>query len=108
MIKPGREAEFIATWQDMALWTEDMKVGASEGILIQDVEEPRRFFGFWPFESEVGVQKLRNDPKFKEYMMRMRAYCEDCKPSMARVVGKTAGPEQLVDGSVVIGEKSYL
>lgn len=107
LVKPGREAEFIATWQDLALWTEDMNVGADEGTLVQDTAEPRRFFAFWPFESEMGVQRLRGDPKFKEYMMRMRAYCEDSRPSTARLVGRTAGPE-IVDESTLVGEKTYL
>jgi heme-degrading monooxygenase HmoA len=91
LIKPGREAEFVSTWHDFATWTSESGSGALEGILVQDVDEPRRFFCFWPFESEEGIRRWRSDTKFKEFMMRMRAYCESCQPSISRTVGHVDG-----------------
>jgi quinol monooxygenase YgiN len=87
MIKPGREEEFISTWRDFAQWTAERNVGAVSGTLVQDSDEPRRFFCFWPFKDREGISKWRSDPKFREFMMRMRAYCENCQPSIARQVG---------------------
>jgi heme-degrading monooxygenase HmoA len=90
-IKPGREAEFVSAWQDFAAWSSDIGAGALEGTLVQDAEEPRRFFCFWPFDSEEGIRRWRAEPKFREFMMRMRAYCESCQPSVSRTVGYVGG-----------------
>jgi heme-degrading monooxygenase HmoA len=87
LIKPGREGEFVAAWKDFATWTAMAKMGAMEGTLVQDVAEPRRFFCFWPFESEEGIRRWRNDPKFREFMMRMRAHCESWQPSISKTIG---------------------
>lgn len=94
MIKPGREEEFVSTWQDFAAWTADIRSGALEGTLVQDADEPRRFFCFWPFASEEGIRRWRNEPKFREFMMRMRAYCESCQPSISRTVGFVGGGDE--------------
>jgi heme-degrading monooxygenase HmoA len=92
LIKAGREAEFIAAWQDFATWTSDIKVGALGGTLVQDSEDPRKFICFWPFDSEEGIRQWRAEPKFRSFMMRMRAYCESCQPSTGRTVGQVAVP----------------
>jgi heme-degrading monooxygenase HmoA len=90
-IKPGRENEFVSTWNDFAQWTTELTAGESMGTLVQDVEEPRLFYCFWPFETEEGIKKWRSEPKFREFMMRMRAFCESWRPSIARVVGTVGG-----------------
>jgi len=87
LIKPGREAEFVSAWHDFAAWTAHAGMGAFEGTLVQDIDEPRRFFCFWPFESDESIRRWRTDPRFREFMMRMRAYCENCQPSISRTVG---------------------
>lgn len=92
MIKAGREAEFVAAWQDFATWTADIKTGALGGTLVQDSEEPRRFICFWPFDSAEGIRRWKDELKFRSFMMRMRAYCESCQPTMGRTVGHVAGP----------------
>ncbi len=91
-IKVGREEEFVAAWLDFAAWTADIKVGALGGTLVQDSEDPRRFICFWPFDSEEGIRRWRDEPKFRSFMMRMRAFCESCQPSTGRTVGHVAGP----------------
>jgi heme-degrading monooxygenase HmoA len=90
-IKPGRENEFVSTWNDFAQWTTELTAGESMGTLVQDVEEPRLFYCFWPFETEERIKKWRSEPKFRELMMRMRAFCESWHPSIARVVGTVGG-----------------
>ena len=90
-IKPGRENEFISAWNGFAQWTTEVTFGASQGTLVQDIDEPRLFYCFWPFNSADDVRDWRSEPKFREFMMRMRAFCESCHPSIARVVGKVGG-----------------
>jgi heme-degrading monooxygenase HmoA len=98
MIKPGREEEFVSTWRDFATWTADIRSGALAGTLVQDTDEPRRFFCFWPFESEEGIRQWRSEPKFREFMMRMRAYCESYQPSISRTVGFVAAGTAILEG----------
>ncbi len=90
-IKPGRESEFLSTWNDFAQWTTELTSGGSLGVLVQDVEEPRLFYCFWPFQSEEGFRRWSGEPKFRELMMHMRALCESCHPSFARIVGTVGG-----------------
>jgi heme-degrading monooxygenase HmoA len=91
-IKPGREEEFIAAWKDFACWTAEPGSGASEGVLAQDVDDPRLFYCFWPFSDEDSLRRWRSEVPFKQFMMRMRAYCETCRPSIVRTVGRVRSP----------------
>lgn len=86
-IKPGREEEFKSAWNDFAQWTAESKT-ASEGVLVQDTEDTRLFYCFWPFDSEEAIARWRSDFMFRQHMMRMRAFCESCRPSIVRVVNR--------------------
>jgi len=86
VVKPGREEEFRSAWNDLALWTAESKIGASEGVLVQDTEDPRLFYCLWLFESEEAIDRWRSDIMFRQHMMRMRAYCDSCRPSTVRLV----------------------
>jgi heme-degrading monooxygenase HmoA len=88
VIKPGREEEFKSAWNDFAMWTAEAKTGASEGVLVQDTDDPRLFYCFWPFESEEAIKRWRSDIMFRQHMMRMRAYCDSCRPSTVKMVGR--------------------
>ena len=87
-IKVGREEEFKSAWKDLAQWTAESGSGASEGVLVQDTEDPRLFYCFWPFDSREAVDRWRSDATFRQYLMRMRAYCESCRPSVVKIVGR--------------------
>lgn len=92
-IKAGREDEFRSTWSDLVQWTAEASMGASEGVLVQDSDDPRLFYSFMPFESMEAIEKWRLDIMFKRFMMRMRAYCEACRPSAGLMVENVlAGP----------------
>jgi hypothetical protein len=78
----------VAAWNDFARWTTEPGSGASEGVLVQDIDDPRLFYCFWPFVSEDAIQRWRSEVRFKQFMMRMRAYCETCRPSIVRTVGR--------------------
>jgi len=87
-IKPGREEEFRSAWKDFAQWTSESRSGAAEGVLVQDTDDPKLFYCFWPFDSRESIERWRADMMFRQHMMRMRAYCESCRPSVATVVEK--------------------
>ena len=106
MIKPGREEEFLSAWKDFATWTSESGAGALEGTLVQDVQEPRRFFCFWPFVDEPGINKWKGDAKHREFMMRMRAYCESHTPAICRTVGYVEGAGMPTDWSPSEGRSS--
>jgi heme-degrading monooxygenase HmoA len=87
-IKPGREDEFKTAWNDFAQWTAEARAGAAEGVLVQDIDDPRLFYCFWPFDSQEAIDRWRSDLMFRQHMMRMKAYCENCRPSVTKMVGK--------------------
>lgn len=86
-VKPGREDDFRTAWNDFAQWTAESKT-ASEGVLVQDTEDPRRFYCFWPFESEEAIARWRSGTLFRQHMMRLRAFCADCRPSIVKLVDR--------------------
>ncbi|MDW5563738.1 MAG: hypothetical protein SA339_10975 [Methanomassiliicoccus sp.] len=88
IIKPGREEEFKSAWNDFAQWTAEARTAASEGVLVQDTEDSRLFYCFWPFKSEEAIKQWRSDIMFRQHMMRMRAYCDSCHPSIVKMVNK--------------------
>lgn len=87
IIKPGREQDFISTWTDLVEWAIDHGMGAIWGTLVQDIDEPRRFISFGPWESMDRIKAWRDDPKYKEFMMRMRAFCETGQPMNLKEIG---------------------
>jgi quinol monooxygenase YgiN len=50
-VKPGKEDEFVAAWQELASWTAAEMPGAMWATLIRDQDDPSRFLSFGPWES---------------------------------------------------------
>jgi|GEM_PF-468069 len=92
-IKQGREREFTAAWEDFARWTLDRKLGEGDIQLFQDLAEPRRFYALWRCGAESQVEQWTRETRYKEFIMRMRAFCEDCSPSIAHPVRVVRPPQ---------------
>lgn len=83
LIKQGREQEFKTVWEDFVHWTLESKHGEGQINLFQDLAEPRRFYALWKCGPEQTVEKWTRETRYKEFVMRMRAFCENCSPSIA-------------------------
>lgn len=92
VIKGGRESEFISAWTDLAHWTQEQGKGVGEVRLVQDLEDPRRFYAIWEWGTEDDVSKWRASTRYKEFIMRMRAFCEVCQPTIGRAVVTVSPP----------------
>ncbi len=75
--KPGKAEEFAAAWRDFAEWTSKNQPGASEGYLLQDVEDENRFVSFGPWPSTEVIAQWRATPQFAEFAGKARALCDE-------------------------------
>jgi hypothetical protein len=51
-VKPGKEAAFIKSWDDFAVWTSMNQQGVQNAVLVQDAENPQKFLSFWPWQDK--------------------------------------------------------
>jgi len=70
-VKAGREDDFVAAWHDMAGWTEDDIHHLGGGRLLQDQEDPSRFYSFGSWESNEAIETWRERPGFRQRIAAM-------------------------------------
>ena len=83
---PGREAEFIAAWQDFANWSLIGVPGASWATLLQDRSQANRFVSFGPWDTLEHMEAWRSHPGFAEQVARIRPLIERLEPSTLEAV----------------------
>jgi len=88
IVKPGREAEFIAAWHEMAAWSAREIPGALWGRLLQDRDRPNRFLSFGPWASLEAIDTWRAHPGFAEGVGRIRPLLESLQPSTLELVAE--------------------
>ena len=84
-VKPGHEEEFVQRWREFADWSAVQGLRSS-AKLFRDVERPCTFLSFGPWESFEAQQAWKDDPDFKERIMRVRQHVEDFTPSVFELV----------------------
>lgn len=85
-LRPGHEAEFVRRWQDelsVAFRTANPR---ATGTLVQNLEDPRHFYSFGPWDSEAEMAAARLDPEVRTALNRLRELCESATPAPFRVV----------------------
>ncbi len=87
-VKQGRERNFIGAWSDFAGWTARNQPGAIEGSLLQDLEDPRRFVSFGPWEDIESIRAWRERPEFKGFFAKAKELCERIEPQTLRLVAR--------------------
>lgn len=78
--KPGREAEFVERWREMADWTLREIATAGSGTLLRDRERGNRFVSFGPWADLRDIDAWRAHPGFAERVGRMRELLEEFSP----------------------------
>ena len=71
-VKPGKEDDFVAAWQELAEWALRDIEGSRGARLMQDRDEPTRFYTLGPWDSPDAVQRFREHPSFTEKFARVR------------------------------------
>ncbi len=88
---PGREAELIDAWRDLAEWTEHHVAGSGWAKLLQDREDPRRFISFGPWHDDEAVAAWREQDGFRTRVGKLQELVESFTPHSMDVAGQ-AGP----------------
>jgi heme-degrading monooxygenase HmoA len=84
-VKDGEEEAFVAAWREFVRWASELD-GSGTFHLVRDVDRPRRYVSFAPWESFEAQQAWKALPEFPERIGRVRAHCDDFEPSVLELV----------------------
>jgi heme-degrading monooxygenase HmoA len=84
-VKPGREDDFVASWDALAQWTLDRGFD-THGTLVRDRSDPQRFVSFGPWRSVEDAERWRAEPEFQARVARLDALLESFEPGTYDVV----------------------
>lgn len=89
-VHAGREAEFIAGWQDLgAVFASLPAPPSGKGVLVQSTTEPTLFYSFGPWRSLDHVAAMRGDPRAQAAIQRLRELCTQATPGAFRIVAES-------------------
>jgi len=78
--KEGLEQDFIEAWEELASWTAGNAPGSGWALLARDVDNPRRFRSFGPWEDAQSIEAWRGSDGFKERVGKLRGLLEGFEP----------------------------
>ena len=84
-VKPGEEDAFVQAWTEFVTWAGGF-AGSGEFRLVRDLDQPNTYFSFAPWESFDAQRSWKEEPEFRERIMRVRSHCEDFQPSTLELV----------------------
>jgi heme-degrading monooxygenase HmoA len=84
-VKAGEEDAFVEAWREFVGWSAGMD-GSGTFRLVRDLGEPGRYLSFAPWESLDAARAWQQQPEFAELLGRVRAHCDDFKPSSYETV----------------------
>jgi heme-degrading monooxygenase HmoA len=85
IVKPGEEEAFVQAWTDFVTWASDFQ-GSGTFRLVRDLDNPARYLSFAPWESFDAQRAWKEEPEFRERIMRVRQHCEDFEPGTHELV----------------------
>ena len=85
IVKPGDEEAFVQKWTEFVTWASSFP-GSGTFRLVRDLEQPNTYLSFAPWESFEAQQAWKEQPEFRERIMRVRSHCEDFQPSVHELV----------------------
>jgi heme-degrading monooxygenase HmoA len=88
VVKEGQQERFQAAWQELAEWTNANVEGAvgGEARLLQDLDDPRLFYSFGPWESLEAIQAWRAADGFQARVGRIRELLDSFEARTLRLV----------------------
>lgn len=89
VVKEGEEDAFVEEWKAFVAWASAMP-GSGTFRLVRDLDDPRKYLSFAPWESFDAQNDWKELPEFRERLMRVRSHCEDFQPSTLELVAKVA------------------
>lgn len=85
IVKPGEEEAFVEEWTDFVTWAGSF-AGSGTFRLVRDLDRPGAYLSFAPWESFDAQRTWKEQPEFRERIVRVRSHCEDFQPSTHEVV----------------------
>lgn len=79
-VKEGKEDDFIAEWEGFAKWTSRNQHGARDAYLLRDLNNPRLFISFGPWDDAEAIATWRGRPEFKAFVAKAKELCDDFQP----------------------------
>jgi heme-degrading monooxygenase HmoA len=89
VVKEGEEDAFVEEWKAFVAWASAM-AGSGTFRLVRDLDDPRKYLSFAPWESFDAQNDWKELPEFRERLMRVRSHCEDFQPSTLELVAKVS------------------
>ena len=88
VVREGQQERFQAAWQELAEWTNANVSGAvgGEARLLQDLDDPRRFYSFGPWDSLEAIEAWRASDGFQQRVGRVRELLESFEAHTLRLV----------------------
>lgn len=84
-MKEGHDDDFVAAWTDFVKWAKEQP-GSGVFRLVRDVENPRRYLSFAPWETYDAQQAWKGTDEFGARMRRVREHVESFEPSTYELV----------------------
>lgn len=91
-VKEGREAEFVAAWEEFARWTVATVEGSAWAKLLRDRDDPRRFVSFGPWRDDEAVAQWRSHPGFEERVAALSDLVESFTPHRMDIAAELGPP----------------
>ena len=87
IVKPDRDDDFMACWEDLARWTLEKCPGCRSLRLLKDDATPRKYVSFADWEDAEAVADWRRQDEFQRKFGNCRACCEYLDASDLGLVG---------------------
>src|SRR5262245_55180276 len=84
-VKSGEEDAFAADWKACVAWSAKQP-GSGTFRLVRDVDEPNRFMSFGNWDGMDAQNAWTRHPEFAERLGKVRAHCDDFKPSSYELI----------------------
>jgi heme-degrading monooxygenase HmoA len=85
LVRDGADDAFVEAWTAFVEWAREMP-GSGVFRLVRDVDQPRRYMSFAPWESFDAQQAWKALPEFPERIGRVRQHCESFEPFTLELV----------------------
>jgi heme-degrading monooxygenase HmoA len=85
LVKDGEDEAFVQAWTAFVEWAGEMP-GSGVFRLVRDLDQPRRYMSFAPWESFDTQQAWKSLPEFPERIGRVRQHCENFEPFTLELV----------------------
>jgi heme-degrading monooxygenase HmoA len=93
-VQPGREAEFVQAWLELAEVFKRLAAPPGEGMLLQSVDDTQVFYSVGDWPSLDAIHAMRADPDARAGLARLAGLCSQGRPGIFRVVATASGADR--------------